>query len=71
MGRCFRGGDRNGTTILFNTDQNSQHVMPTTKQAGSNTYLDKQTTVHLFFESVASWLTKSQVAMPAASRCPQ
>ena len=31
MGRSFRGGDRNHTTILFNADQNN-YVMPTTIQ---------------------------------------
>ena len=33
MDGCFHGGNRNGTMILFNTNQNSQHVIPTTKQA--------------------------------------
>ena len=50
MGGSFHGGDRNRTTILFNTDQNNYHVMPTTMQlidqVDSNSNLDKQTTDH-------------------------
>ena len=36
--------------ILFNANQNSYHVMPTTKQADSNTDLDERTTVSLFLK---------------------
>ena len=44
--------------------------IPTTNQADSNGYLDKQTTVQLCLKVFsAGTLTKSQVAMPAASGC--
>ena len=63
MGECFRGGDRNVRQFYLMPIKTARDI-PTTNRADSNGYLD-------VFESVASWNTKSQVAMPAASGCAQ
>ena len=65
MGECFRGGDRNIQQFYLMPIKTARDI-PTTNRADSNGYLYKRIAV---FESVASWHTKSQVAMPAASGC--